>query len=121
VEVVFLCTHLDAKRDPTQRLNQAGKIRELFPVAQDHRPILLAGDFNAQPGSTVLAVLLADWTDSAAGQQILTSPAGAPRAKIDYIFYRPAARWRVIESRAIDEKIASDHRPLLTVFELTRP
>lgn len=32
--------------------------------------------------------------------------------------YRPRNRWRVLESRVIDEKIASDHCPVLAVLEL---
>lgn len=117
-EVRFLVTHLDSKRDPAQRRNQAERIRELFPVAKTNEPMLLAGDLNARPGSALLESLLADWTDGAAGENLLTSPAGVPRSKIDYILFRPAARWRVVENRVIEEKVASDHRPLLTVFEI---
>ncbi len=38
--------------------------------------------------------------------------------KIDYVLYKPANRWKVLETKVIDEKIASDHCPLLTVLEL---
>ena len=37
--------------------------------------------------------------------------------KIDYVFFRPADGWRVVEKQVSDESIASDHRPLLVVLE----
>ena len=117
-EIVFLVTHLDHRADPEQRMNQAAKLREIFPPAKDALPALLVGDLNATPESAVLNALLADWTDSAPGKPFATSPANVPRTKIDYILYRPAARWQVVETRALDEAVASDHRPVLTVFEL---
>ncbi|RYD84513.1 MAG: endonuclease [Verrucomicrobiaceae bacterium] len=119
-EITFLVTHLDATRDPLQRMNQAAKIRELFPVSEEERAMILAGDMNATPESEVLQGLRSEWTDSAAGAKFLTSPAGAPRNKIDYILYRPASRWRVLETRALEEAVASDHRAVLAVFELLR-
>lgn len=117
-EITFLVTHLDHKADPKQRTNQIAKLRELFPAGSDERPMILAGDFNAKPDSAVVKTLLTEWADSADGKQFLTIPAGAPRSKIDYIFYRPASRWRVTETRALEEPIASDHRPVLAVLEL---
>jgi endonuclease/exonuclease/phosphatase (EEP) superfamily protein YafD len=56
-------------------------------------------------------------TDHRGSQTDPTEPHN-PRRRIDYIFYRPSARWRVIESRALDEAVASDHRPVLSVMEL---
>jgi endonuclease/exonuclease/phosphatase (EEP) superfamily protein YafD len=35
---------------------------------------------------------------------------------IDYVMYRPAKRWQVVEVRVLDEPLASDHRPLLAVL-----
>jgi endonuclease/exonuclease/phosphatase family metal-dependent hydrolase len=119
-EITFLVTHLDAMRDPAQRMKQAAKIRELFPAGGDERAMILAGDMNAVPESEVLQGLCSDWSDSAAGAEFLTSPAGAPRRRIDYILYRPASRWRVVETRAHEEAVASDHRPVLAVLELLR-
>jgi endonuclease/exonuclease/phosphatase family metal-dependent hydrolase len=117
-EFMFLVTHLDAGRDPGQRIKQAARIRELFPAAGNDTPAILAGDFNAIPESPVIKSFLAGWTDSAAGSAMLTSPAGMPRRRIDYIFFRPTARWRVISTEALDEPIASDHRPVLSMLEL---
>jgi endonuclease/exonuclease/phosphatase family metal-dependent hydrolase len=77
----------------------------------------LAGDFNAEPDSPPIKVLLAHWTDATADQAEPTWPADQPTSKIDYVFFRPADRWRVVEKQVIDERVASDHRPLLVVLE----
>ena len=119
-EIEFMVTHLDHHSDPAQRIEQVAKIRELYPSGADERPRLLAGDFNTTPERSVMKSLLKEWTDTAAGQRFFTIPAGKPRRKIDYILCRPAGRWIVQETRALDEPIASDHRAVLAVLELTR-
>jgi endonuclease/exonuclease/phosphatase family metal-dependent hydrolase len=114
----FLVTHVDHKADPAHRAQQVARIRELFPApTADAMPAILAGDFNATPDSEVMKSLLADWTDSAAGKAFLTCPSNPPRVKIDYVLYRPASAWRVIETHALDEPTASDHLPVLAVLE----
>jgi endonuclease/exonuclease/phosphatase (EEP) superfamily protein YafD len=75
----------------------------------------LAGDFNAEPSSAPIQTALTDWTDATSAEK--TCPAHKPRIKIDYVFYRPAAAWRVVETRVVDEPMASDHRPVWVVFE----
>jgi len=118
-EITLLVTHFDHRSDPTQRMKQSARLRELFGAAGSKQLMILAGDLNARPESPVLKELLATtWTDSADGQQFGTIPAGIPRSRIDYILYRPGNRWRVIETRALEEAIASDHRPVLAVLEL---
>jgi endonuclease/exonuclease/phosphatase family metal-dependent hydrolase len=117
-KIQFSVTHVDHRSDPTQRALQVAKIRELFPPKAHEVPAILAGDFNAVPDSEVVQSLLKDWSDSATGHQFFTSPSNPPRRKIDYIFVRPAAAWRVIETRALEESVASDHRPVLAVLEL---
>ena len=115
----FLVTHVDHKADPKDRAAQVQKIIELFPSSGSAEPTILAGDFNATPTSDVVKSLLASWTDTAPGADFLTSPATAPRNRIDYIFIRPAERWRIIETRALEESTASDHRPVLSILELS--
>ena len=75
----------------------------------------------AAPGSKPIVALERGWTAAKAERPLLTSPAQAPRRQIDYIFFRPAARWRVVEVRVLDEAVASDHRPLFAVVELLQP
>ena len=69
--------------------------------------VILAGDFNARPGSDPMNVLLQDgWTDVV-----------APRSKIDYILIRATDPWQVKEVTIVDEPVASDHDPVLAVLE----
>ena len=49
---------------------------------------------------------------------VFTFPSDEPIKKIDYVLFRPAHRWRILEKRVIDERVASDHRPVLVVLEL---
>ncbi|MBM3841308.1 MAG: endonuclease [Verrucomicrobia bacterium] len=113
----FAATHLDHTRDESERLAQAARLNELFV---DDRPILLAGDLNAVPESKTMRRLFEHWSDAAASSPAPTVPAGTPRSRIDYVLFRPASRWRVMETRVLDEPIASDHRPVLAVLERVR-
>ena len=80
-------------------------------------PAILAGDLNALPNSNSMKEIYKIWTKSDPTNQP-TYPSANPTKKIDYVLYKPLNRWRVLESKVIDEKVASDHSPLLTVLEL---
>jgi endonuclease/exonuclease/phosphatase family metal-dependent hydrolase len=118
--IEFTCTHLDQMRDPENRLAQARTLNTRL-VHEDGRATILAGDMNARPGTEVMALFDQRWTDPPAADPSPTAPSGRPRLRVDYVLVRPAASWRVIESRIIDEPVASDHRPLLVVLEWTGP
>ena len=49
---------------------------------------------------------------------IPTVPVAKPVRQIDYILVRPKNRWKVIETRVLDEAVASDHRAIFAVIEL---
>ena len=115
--VVFYATHLDHTRDPKQRLMQIKEIQRVS--AEEKEPlVILAGDLNAQPGSTEIETLLKSWKDATGRPELKTFPAEKPRIKIDYVMYRPTERIKVIEAQVIDEKVASDHAPVLVVLEI---
>ncbi len=111
----FVGTHLDHERDPTNRLIQAKELNRIFTT--DDRPAVLSGDLNAEPEKAAMKELFTQWTRSFK-ENIPTYPSDDPAKKIDYILFRPAHRWRVLETQVIDEKIASDHCPVLVVLEL---
>ncbi len=115
-EILFVGTHLDHTSDPTDRIDQAERINELF--ADNSIPTILAGDLNATPDSDPIKILTRKWTDASAEWPSLTFPSSEPIKRIDYVMFLPANRWRVLESTVIDEKVASDHCPLLVVLEL---
>lgn len=111
----FWATHFDHRPPNAERLAAVRTIAERARPLGD-RPVLLAGDFNVGPGNEAFQALLLDWRPTAVG--LPTSPANQPKNAIDHILFRPAGRWKVLESRVLDEPVASDHRPLLTILEL---
>lgn len=111
--LLFLATHLDHRKDDRSRLASAAAIRALLP---DDGLAVLAGDLNAAPDSAVLAAFREAWTGDA--KEHPTTPVGDPKRQIDFVLFRPAGRWKVASMRALDEAVASDHRPILAVLEL---
>ena len=111
--LVFVCTHF-CHVSEERRTMQAEKINELF-VERDGL-VILAGDFNATPGSKTIETLKAKWSDATNDEPTFSSD--RPRSKIDYIFYRPAEMLRVKETQVIKEPVTSDHSPVLSVLEI---
>ncbi|OHB64272.1 MAG: hypothetical protein A2Y77_04435 [Planctomycetes bacterium RBG_13_62_9] len=103
--ITFVGTHLCHQSGET-RTQQTRRIGQLFPK-QGGNPIILAGDFNARPGSDPMKVLLEDgWLDTV-----------APRSVIDYVLVRKSDPWKVKEVTILDEPIVSDHDPVLTILQ----
>jgi len=115
-KMAFIGTHLDHQRDQSNRMMQASRIMELYENYD--LPIVLAGDLNATPGSDPINLLGRQWTDVARDDPQPTFPSTKPARKIDYIMFKPKSRWKVVEVRVIDEKVASDHCPIFAVLEL---
>ena len=111
----FVGTHLDHTRDETDRINQAKQLNEIFGAR--NIPTILAGDLNAKPGSATMKILSGRWTQTFE-ENSPTFPSKDPRIKIDYILFKPANRWRVLETRVLNAPMASDHCPVLSVLEL---
>jgi endonuclease/exonuclease/phosphatase family metal-dependent hydrolase len=118
--VEFTCTHLDQGRDPENRLAQARSLNAQL-VREDGAATILAGDMNARPDSEVMALFDEYWTNPLAEDPVPSAPTERPRLRVDYVLLRPVARWHVIESRILDEPVASDHRPVLVVLEWSGP
>jgi endonuclease/exonuclease/phosphatase family metal-dependent hydrolase len=117
--LLFLCTHLDFRPPDDERMASAKTINELIRK-HDGVPAIIAGDFNAVPESEPIREFSKEWKiagwDGADAKGILTFPADKPDRRIDYVMYRPANKWKVVEVRVLDEAVASDHRPVLTVL-----
>jgi len=103
--IVFVGTHL-CHQSNENRVQQNQRLGDL--LSKDAGPpVILAGDFNARPGSAPMAVLLENgWIDTI-----------EPRSRIDYVLVRSADPWRVREVVIVDEPVASDHDPVLAVLE----
>lgn len=111
----LFATHLDTSE--ADRLKAVPALLE-FAAEEPEMPTLLAGDLNALPDSAPMKLLAEGWQVAGAGESHPTFPAAAPDRQIDFILYRPADRWRVVEVKVLEEGLASDHRPILAVLEL---
>ena len=114
--IALLCTHLD-NRYADERLAGAKVINGL--VAKNDQPAILAGDLNATPESEPLKLLGKEWANATADKALPTIPVETPARQIDFVLYRPAGAWRVVKAKVLDEPVASDHRPLFVILELT--
>jgi endonuclease/exonuclease/phosphatase family metal-dependent hydrolase len=110
----FTTAHFDNTR-ADDRQAQAMYLDEV--LVREARATILAGDMNARPDTDVMKVFEPRWTIAPSADASPGVSTGRPRLRGDYVLFRPSERWRVIESRTIDETVASDHRPLLVVLE----
>ncbi|QEG38264.1 endonuclease/exonuclease/phosphatase family protein [Roseimaritima ulvae] len=110
----FVSTHFQ-HNVPEDRLAEAKAINELF--AGDDVPTILAGDMNAVVDAAPVQELLKHWTNATDDPPAASVPAGNPTSRIDYIFYRPAAAFRLLDAKVVAEAVASDHRPVFAELE----
>ncbi len=113
-----LTTHLDPSAEDTYRLQEAQTVVNIVHArVSGDTPMLVGGDFNAEPASAVIRKLLDgglrdSWTECGHGDG-LTYPADQPRKRIDYVFLTGTLQCTAAE--VIDTRI-SDHRPLLVTL-----
>jgi endonuclease/exonuclease/phosphatase family metal-dependent hydrolase len=112
-EALFAGIHF--YRTEEERLAQA---RRLLEVLDPGVPAILAGDFNSRPDSPVMDLIGETFTIPDKEGDRLTFSSDRPRVEIDFIAWRPAHRFTAVESRVIDEPVASDHRPVFLAVEI---
>ena len=112
LDIAFFSTHFDHKSEE-DRMAGAGMAN--LPISL---PAILAGDLNAPPDDLVIGTLMQHWASATKGDGFATIPAETPRRQLDYILFRPAKRWQVVNAQVLDEPVASDHRPLLATLKL---
>ena len=118
-ELVFFGTHFDHRSGEGERVASVAMLRELVEKYLDF-PVIVAGDLNAGPDSETMsdaAAFLMDVCD-AEGPPGPTYPADEPVRRIDHILCNRHPGLRCTGCRVIPEALASDHRPVLAVFEL---
>ncbi|MBT3342306.1 MAG: hypothetical protein HN712_10940 [Gemmatimonadetes bacterium] len=108
-QAVFIGVHL--YRTEPERLAQAQRLVETF--ADETGPVIVAGDFNSEPGSAVMDYIGQHWRIAPKASPTLSFPADEPVKEIDFILYRPEDAFDVVTSHVVDEAMASDHRPVL--------
>jgi len=114
--ITIVNVHFDWVRDDRFRFAQADALTKYLDGL--NAPYILLGDFNDLPESRTLA-LFKSRTGEARKPDTdrFTFPATTPAREIDFIFFAPPSGWRAREVRVIDERDASDHRPVLAVLE----
>ncbi|NNU27946.1 endonuclease/exonuclease/phosphatase family protein [Isoptericola sediminis] len=115
-QVRVVVTHLQHREE--NGATRRDQLETLVAAEPVDGPYLLAGDLNAEPGWPELEVLadagLVSAQDAAGDPAALTSPAAAPRYRVDWVFV--SADLTVTSFEVLDV-VASDHRPLLVTVE----
>lgn len=112
--LVVFATHFDHRRNDQERVLSAERINALSTGVG---AAILLGDLNDVRGSRALGVLDKFW-QRVNDEPHPTIPVAQPKEQIDFILVRPGERWRTIETKVLDEAVASDHRAFLAVIEL---
>lgn len=122
-QVIFLTTHVThiyEEKTSTERVEQ---INNLIDLADSDLPIVIMGDFNAEPDwEEIMTFLdagyLDSWNESHTGELSLTWPANDPVQRLDYIFLTNGTSLLIapVSSQIIDTQ-ASDHLPVITEIE----
>jgi len=120
-DVHVLGTHLDAAGVGTWRRQElVGLMAHAARDVPGAAPLLLGGDLNSDAGSDEAAALrlaLRDgWLACAGAGDGGTFPAGAPKKRIDYVFFRGVA----CRDARVPASTASDHRPLVVDLDIGR-
>ena len=114
--ILFATTHLDARRDSTDRLLQIKAIDDHLRNADV--PVVLAGDFNAATGSEVIRILDSNFTRTC-DPCAFTIPVTTPKRAIDCIAFSPATSFRIKKHVVIPERYASDHLPVFAELQIS--
>lgn len=114
-KLLFACTHLDAQKESGNRLVQMKAIAGL--LGESSIPVILAGDFNAVPGSEVINLLDEHFHRTCESCEF-TIPVDTPNRTLDFITFRPSKTFRVRQHQVIKERYASDHLPVFAVLEI---
>jgi endonuclease/exonuclease/phosphatase family metal-dependent hydrolase len=110
----FISTHFQHNVEE-DRVEEAKAINQHF--AHDNLTTILAGDMNAEPGSEPIRILEEKWKNAIDQAAAPTAPSANPRSRIDYILHRGESL-KLISTEVIAEPVASDHCPVLAVFQI---
>ena len=110
----FYNTHLDHHSKDSDRPEQIQKI--ISTIQADQGKIILAGDFNCEPGIEPLSNLENILTRS--DSDVKTYPSDKPDRIIDHIFFSRDRGISLCAINVIEETMASDHRPVIATFKI---
>ena len=117
-DVLFMNTHIDYRPDDSERVLNAGELKQIVAAA-GAMPVILVGDFNTIPGSrthTLVKEFLTDTWEAVGRGDGFTFPVRTPAKRIDHVFIsRPSIEplsMQVLRSEA------SDHLPVIAELRL---
>ncbi|MBQ9336016.1 MAG: endonuclease/exonuclease/phosphatase family protein [Lentisphaeria bacterium] len=121
VPFLLAFTHLPYRNTPEENLIRVEGVRTIHKLVEENNPgglpAVLMGDFNCEPGSDpVKALEKSGWKLK---KPLPTFPSKKPAVSIDHIFVRDS-RVEVSERIPVDEKIASDHIPVINQLIIRR-
>ena len=82
-----------------------------------NRPVIFGGDFNAKPDNKTMQAFFDYGYKKTCTTGCFTIPSNKPNREIDFILYRPAAKFEVI-SHLVINSMASDHMPVVSVLKI---
>jgi len=106
----FISLHLDWTTTE-RRLPQAKALTQ--GLKDREHPVVLAGDFNAEPVSPTIRHFEEDYHVVRKQGPGLTFPADIPKIEIDFFALRNVEDPEQHFSQVLDERVVSDHRPLV--------
>jgi endonuclease/exonuclease/phosphatase family metal-dependent hydrolase/Icc-related predicted phosphoesterase len=115
---IVVNTHLSLKNE-----ERTESVRIITDAVSDYnKAVILMGDLNANPDSEPVEVLKRNW-QILSNPETKTFPSGEPTVTLDYIlgYKGKGETYAKYNAQVIDEKIASDHRPLFVDIRLKTP
>ncbi len=116
-------THLCWRQTPEENLQRVKAAESIDKLVRNNNPgklpVIVIGDYNCYPDSNpVKKMTELGWS---IGKVLPTYPSSAPQKAIDHIFTQTAdKRIEILDRIGIDEKIASDHIPVINNLRIYR-
>jgi len=115
ISLIFANTHLDATRADSNRVVQMKGI--LSALSSKKEAVILVGDLNCEDRAEPIVLLDQQYKRSCTASCARTIPQDFPKKTIDYIALKNAS-WNVSGYYVIPETYASDHRPVVSVYQI---
>lgn len=110
-------THLDATKAHDNRNVQMERILKEFENVST--PVILCGDLNSLAGSEAINLLDKQFKRTCTGDCPGTIPEDNPNRTIDFIATKNV-KWQLLKHEVIEESYASDHRPVMATFNISK-
>lgn len=116
--LIFMNTHIDYRKDDTERLLNMEELKQITKNLPKYA-IILCGDFNDIPNSNTIKSVSEFFTDVSTFNKLYTFSSDKPEIKIDYVFIRDNDNDYLIKQKIFPIAVktvlshASDHLPIL--------